>query len=165
MASQEFSFDIVSKVDLAEVKNSFNQAQKELENRYDFRGTSASLEFDGKEISMTADDEFRMDQLRDIVFSKLVKRNIDTRSIDYGKVEPGPGVSVKQKVTFKQGIAQDKAKALVKQIKENKALKVNAQIQGEELRISSKDKDDLQKAIAFVKGLTLDFPVDFVNYR
>ena len=165
MASQEFSFDIVSKVDLAEVKNAFNQAQKELENRYDFRGTSASLDFDEKEISMTADDEFRMDQLRDIVFNKLIKRNVDSRSIEYGKVEPGPGVSVKQKVTFKQGIAQDKAKALVKQIKENKALKVNAQIQGEELRISSKDKDDLQKAINFVKGLELEFPVDFVNYR
>ena len=165
MASQEFSFDIVSKVDLAEVKNAFNQAHKELENRYDFRGTSASLDYDEKEISMTADDDFRMDQLRDIVFNKLIKRNVDARSIEYGKVEPGPGISVKQKVTFKQGIAQDKAKALVKQIKENKALKVNAQIQGEELRISSKDKDDLQKAITFVKGLELDFPVDFVNYR
>jgi len=106
-----------------------------------------------------------MDQLRDIVFSKLIKRNIDARSIDYGKVEPGPGISVKQKVAFKQGIEQDKAKALVKQIKENKALKVNAQIQGEELRISSKDKDDLQKCITFVKGLELEFPVDFVNYR
>lgn len=165
MASQEFSFDIVSKVDLAEVKNAFNQAEKELQNRYDFRGSSANIEFDGKEISMTADDEFRMDQLRDIVLSKLIKRNIDTRSIDYGKVEPGPGISVKQKVAFKQGIAQDKAKSLVKEIKDNKALKVNAQIQGEELRVSSKDKDSLQKAIQFVKSLDLDFPVDFVNYR
>lgn len=164
MASTEFSFDIVSRVDHAEVKNAFNQAQKELENRYDFKGTSAEINYDGKEISMVADDEFRMDQLRDIVFSKLIKRNVDARSIEYGKVEPGSGVSVRQKVTFKSGIAQDKAKALVKQIKD-KGLKVNAQIQGEELRVTSKSKDDLQKAIQFVKGLDLEFPVDFVNFR
>ncbi|MBS1721815.1 MAG: YajQ family cyclic di-GMP-binding protein [Armatimonadetes bacterium] len=164
MASQEFSFDVVSKVDLAEVKNAVNQAQKELENRYDFRGSAAKIEFDEKEISLTADDEFRMGQLKDIVFSKLVKRNIDTRSIEYGKLEPGPGVSVKQKVTFKQGIEQDAAKSLIKQIKD-KGLKVNAQIQGDQLRVSSKSKDDLQKAIQFLKGLELAFPVDFVNYR
>lgn len=164
MASQDFSFDIVSRVDLAEVKNAVNQAQKELENRYDFRGTAAKIEYDEKDISLTADDDFRMDQLKDIVFSKLIKRSVDARSIEYGKLEPGPGISVKQKITFKQGIEQDKAKALVKQIKE-KGLKVNAQIQGEELRVSSKSKDDLQKAITFVKGLELEYPVDFVNFR
>ncbi|MBS1714785.1 MAG: YajQ family cyclic di-GMP-binding protein [Armatimonadetes bacterium] len=164
MATQEFSFDIVSKVDLAEVKNAVNQAQKELENRYDFRGTAAKIDFDEKEVSLTADDEFRMDQLKDIVFSKLIKRNVDARSIEYGKLEPGPGISVKQKVTFKQGIEQDKAKSLVKQIKD-KGLKVNAQIQGEQLRVSGKSKDDLQKAITFVKSLDLEFPVDFINYR
>ena len=164
MATQDFSFDIVSKVDMAEVKNAVNQAQKELENRYDFRGSSAKIEFDDKEISLTADDEFRMDQLKDIVFSKLIKRNVDARSIEYGKLEPGPGVSVKQKITFKQGIEQDKAKALVKQIKD-KGLKVNAQIQGDALRVSGKAKDDLQKAITFVKSLDLEFPVDFTNYR
>ena len=164
MASTEFSFDIVSRVDRAEVKNAFNQAQKELENRYDFRGTSAKLEYDEKEISLTADDEFRMDQLKDIIFSKLIKRSVDARSIEYGKMEPGPGISVKQKLTFKQGIPMDQAKSLVKQIKD-KGLKVNAQIQGEELRVSAKSKDDLQKAIVYVKGLDLPFPVDFVNYR
>lgn len=164
MASQEFSFDIVSKVDMAEVKNAVNQAQKELENRYDFRGTAAKIDFDEKDVSLTADDEFRMDQLKDIVFSKLIKRNVDARSIEYGKMEPGPGVSVKQKVSFKQGIEQDKAKSLIKQIKD-KGLKVNAQIQGDQLRVSGKSKDDLQKAITFVKSLDLEFPVDFINYR
>ncbi len=164
MATQEFSFDIVSKADMSEVKNAFNQAHKELENRYDFRGTTAKIEFDDKEISMTADDEFRMDQLRDIVFSKLIKRGVDARSLEYGKIEPGPGVSVKQKLGFKQGIPQDAAKSLVKQIKD-KGLKVNAQIQGDAVRVSSKAKDDLQKTIQFVKGLELAFPVDFVNYR
>jgi uncharacterized protein YajQ (UPF0234 family) len=105
-----------------------------------------------------------MDQLKDIVFSKLIKRGIDARSIEWGKLEPGAGISVKCKLNFKTGIAQDKAKALIKQIKE-KGLKVQAQIQGEEVRVTSKSKDDLQKAIAFVKGLDLDYPVDFVNYR
>ncbi len=164
MASQDFSFDIVSRVDLAEVKNAVNQAQKELANRYDFRGCIASIDFDGKEISLVGDDEFRMSQLKDILFSKLIKRNVDSRCIEYGKLEPGSGVSVKQKVTFKQGIEQQKAKSLVKEIKD-KGLKVNAQIQGEELRVSSKSKDDLQKTITFVKGLDLDYPVDFVNFR
>jgi hypothetical protein len=164
VASQEFSFDIVSRVDLNEVKNAFNQATKELENRYDFRGSVAKIEFDGKELKVTAEDEFRLEQVRDIVFSKLVKRGVDPKMVEYGKVEPGAGVSVHQSVKFKQGIAQDKAKALAKQIKE-KGLKVHAQIQGEELRVSGKDKDDLQKAIQFVKSLDLDYAVEFTNYR
>jgi cyclic-di-GMP-binding protein len=162
--AQEFSFDIVSRVDLNEVKNAHNQAVKELENRYDFRGSIAKIEFDGKEISLTAEDEFRLEQVRDIVFSKLVKREVDAKMIEFGKIEPGAGVSVRQKVTFKQGIPQDQAKSLVRQIKD-KGLKVNAQIQGEELRVSGKAKDDLQKAITFVKSLDLPFAVDFVNYR
>lgn len=164
MAAVDFSFDIVSRADLMEVKNAIDQAQKELHNRYDLKGTKCAIEAEKDDITMIADDEFRMDQLKDIVFSKLIKRGIDARQIEYGKLEPGAGISVKCKLTFKQGIAQDKAKALIKQIKD-KGLKVNAQIQGEEVRVSSKSKDDLQKAITFVKGLDLDFPVNFVNYR
>ena len=105
-----------------------------------------------------------MDQLKDIFVSKLLKRGIDMRQIGWGKVEHGSGVSIRQKVEFTKGIPQDKAKALAKQIKD-KALKVTTQIQGDELRVLGKDKDDLQKTIVFVKGLELDFPVDFVNYR
>lgn len=164
MAAQEFSFDVVSRVDLNEVKNAFNQATKELDNRYDFRGSIAKIEFDGKEMKVTAEDEFRLEQVRDIVFSKLVKRGIDPKMVEYGKIEPGAGVSVHQAVKFKQGIAQDQARALVKQIKD-KGLKVHAQIQGEELRVSGKSKDDLQKAIQFIKGLDLEFAVEFTNYR
>jgi uncharacterized protein YajQ (UPF0234 family) len=164
MAAQEYSFDIVSSVDLNEVKNAHNQAAKELENRYDFRGSNAKIEFDGKEITLTAEDEFRLEQVRDIVFSKLVKRGVEAKMTEYGKPEPGAGVSVRQKVTFKQGLAQDHAKALVKQIKD-KGLKVNAQIQGEQVRVSAKSKDDLQKVIQFVKGLDLPYSVDFTNYR
>jgi len=165
MAAQDFSFDIVSRVDLMELKNAVSQAEKELANRYDLKGTKCEILHEKDEVSLIADDEFRMQQLQDIVFSKLIKRGIDGRSIEWGKIEPGAGLSVKCKLNLTQGIAQDKAKALTKQIRDNKALKVQSQIQGEEVRVSAKSKDDLQKAIAFVKGLDLDYPVDFVNYR
>jgi cyclic-di-GMP-binding protein len=164
MAAQDFSFDIVSRADMMEVKNAIDQAQKELHNRYDLKGTKCEITAEKDDYTLIADDEFRMDQLKDIVFSKLIKRNIDARQIDWGKLEPGAGISVKQKLTFKTGIAQEKAKPLIKQIKD-KGLKVQAQIQGEEIRVSSKSKDDLQKTMTFVKSLDLDFPVNFVNYR
>ncbi len=164
MATQEFSFDIVSKADMMEVKNAVNQATKELDNRYDFRGSMASISLEKDEINLVADDEFRMEQLREIVVSKLLKRGIEYKMVEQGKVEPGSGISVKQKLTFKNGIPQEQAKALVKQIKE-KGLKVNAQIQGEEVRVSGKAKDELQKAIQFVKGLDLPYSVDFVNLK
>jgi len=164
MATQDFSFDIVSRADMMEVKNAIDQAQKELHNRYDLKGTKCAIEAEKDLYTLIADDEFRMNQLKDIVFSKLIKRGIDARQIDWGKLEPGAGISVKSKLTFKVGIAQDNAKALIKQIKD-KGLKVNAQIQGEEVRVSAKVKDDLQKTIQFVKGLELDYPVSFVNYR
>lgn len=164
MAAVDFSFDIVSKADLMEVKNAIDQAQKELSNRYDMKGTKAEILHEKEDITLIADDEFRMDQLKDIVFSKMLKRGIDARQIEWGKLEPGAGISVRCKLTLKQGIAQDKAKALVKQIRD-KGFKVQPQIQGDEVRVSSKSKDDLQKAMAFVKGLDLEYPVNFVNFR
>lgn len=164
MAVQDFSFDIVSRADKMEVKNAVGQAEKELANRYDLKGTKCEIVHEKDDVSLIADDEFRMQQLQDIVFSKLIKRGIDARSIEWGKIEPGAGISVKCKLTLKQGIPQDKAKALIKQIRD-KGFKVQAQIQGEEVRVTSKSKDDLQKTITFVKGLDLEFPVDFVNMR
>lgn len=162
----DFSFDIVSKVDPMEVKNAMDQADKELLNRYDFKGTKAELIFDGKlDIVLVADDEFRMDQLKDVVFSKMLKRGIDARQIEWGKVEEAGNLTVRCKLELKQGISQDKAKDLTKKIRENKGLKVNSQIQGDEVRVSAKSKDDLQKTIQFVKGLDLDYPVDFINFR
>ena len=149
---------------MMEVKNALGQADKELSNRYDLKGTKCEILTDKDDITMIADDEFRMDQIKDILFSKLLKRGIDARQIEWGKIEPGAGISVRMKVTFKTGIPQDKAKPLTKQIRD-KGLKVQAQIQGEEVRVTSKSKDDLQKAMAFVKTLDLDFPVDFVNFR
>lgn len=162
----DFSFDIVSKVDPMEIKNAMDQADKELLNRYDFKGTKAEIVFDGKlDIVLVADDDFRMDQLKDIVFSKMLKRGIDARQISWGKVEEAGNLTVRCKLELKQGISQDKGKALTKMIRDNKALKVNSQIQGEEVRVSGKSKDDLQKTIQFVKGLDLDYPVDFINFR
>jgi cyclic-di-GMP-binding protein len=110
------------------------------------------------------DDEFRLGQLKDIFESKMIKRGIELRQLDYGKIEPGSGISVRQKVTLKQGIKQDDAKPLIKQIKD-KGLKVQAQIQGDAVRVSGKDKDELQKAISFVKGLDFPVPLKFENYR
>ncbi len=164
MATVDFSFDIVSKADLMEVKNAIGQAEKELSNRYDLKGTKCEIIHEKEDITLVADDDFRMQQLQDIVFSKLIKRGIDARQVEWGKPEPAAGISIKVKLTLKQGIAQDKAKALTKQIRD-KGLKVNAQIQGDEVRVSSKSKDDLQKAITFVKGLDLEYPVDFINFR
>jgi uncharacterized protein YajQ (UPF0234 family) len=164
MASTEFSFDIVSKVDQQEVKNAVDQAQKELMNRFDLKGTNSEIEPEKDKIMLTGGDEGKLKQVRDILFSKLVKRGIDARAIDYGKEEPATGMTVRQAVTFKDGISQDHAKGLVKKIKDS-GLKVHAQIQGDQLRVSGKSKDDLQKAIQFVKTLDLEFAVDFINFR
>lgn len=164
MATADFSFDIVSRADMMEVKNAIDQAQKELANRYDFRGSKAEILHEKEDITLIAEDEFRMEQLKDIVFSKMLKRGIDARQIDWGKPEPATGLTIKLKMILKTGIEQDKAKALIKQIRD-KGLKVQAQIQGEEVRVSSKSKDDLQKTITFVKGLDLPYPVNFVNFR
>ena len=164
MAAVDSSFDIVSRADMMEVKNAIDQAQRELENRYDFKGTMAEIRHEKEDITLVADDEFRMDQLKDIVISKMIKRGIDFRQLDWGKIEHGTGISIRQKLILKTGIAQDQAKPLIRQIKD-KGFRVQTQIQGDEIRVSSKSKDDLQKVITFVKGLELEFPVNFVNFR
>lgn len=164
MAAVEFSFDVVSKVDLMEVKNALGQAEKELASRYDLKGSKCEILTVKDDTTLIADDEFKMDQLKDIVFSKLLKRGIDSRSVKWEDSEPGAGISIRVKMTFTQGIEQKKAKELVKEIKAT-GVKVNAQIQGEEVRVSAKSKDDLQKAMAAIKAMKLDYPVDFTNYR
>lgn len=164
MAGAEFSFDVVCRVDAQEVRNAVDQAKKELANRWDLKNTNTEIEFEKDQITLHAGDEGKLIQLKDILFSKLVRRGIDARQIDYGKIEPASGLTVKQQVLLKQGISQDQARALIKAIKDS-GLKVQAQIQGEEVRISGKSKDDLQKAIAKIKLLDLEFPAEFVNYR
>ncbi|MEO7454564.1 MAG: YajQ family cyclic di-GMP-binding protein [Fimbriimonadales bacterium] len=162
--AKEFSFDIVSRVDQQEVKNAIDQAKRELANRYDFKGSAAGIEHNAEKIELVGDDEFKLQQLRDIVESKLIKRGIDLRHVDYGKIVPGAKMTVDQTLTLKQGIEQDLGKTITKAIRDSK-IKVTSQIQGEELRVSGKDKDDLQKVMTLVKGLDLPVPVDFVNYR
>lgn len=164
MAAKESSFDIVSKVDKQEVRNGVDQAQRELANRYDFKGSKCEIRFENDELTLVADDDFKMEQLKDIVVSKLLKRGIDIRQIDYGKQEAGTGLTLRLPVKFKAGISQDQAKPMIKQIRD-KGLKVQAQIQGDAIRVSGKDKDELQKTITFVKALKLEFPVSFENYR
>ncbi len=164
MAVTEFSFDIVSRVDQQEVRNAVDQAQKELVNRFDLKGTGTEILFEKDEITLLGGDEGKLRQLRDILFGKLVKRGIDPRQVDYGKEEPASGMSVRQKVIFKTGISQDAGKDLSKKIRDL-GLKVNAQIQGDQLRVSGKSKDDLQKVMQFVKAADLAFPVEFTNYR
>ena len=164
MAGDLFSFDIVSKLSMQEVRNAVDQAQKELMNRFDFKGSKSDILFEKDQITLIADDEYKLKQLKDILAGKFIKRNIDLRSIDYDKIEPATGMTVRQKVIFKQGISQEQAKPLIKQIKDN-GLKVQTQIQGDEIRVSSKSKDELQKVMTFIKQQELSYPVDFVNYR
>jgi uncharacterized protein YajQ (UPF0234 family) len=162
--AKDSSFDIVSRVDQQEVKNAIDQAKRELANRYDFKGSASDIMHNVEKIELVSDDEFKLQQLRDIVESKLIKRGIDLRHVEYGKITPGAKMTVDQTLTLKQGIEQDLGKTISKAIRDSK-LKVTSQIQGEELRVSGKDKDDLQKVINLVKGLDLPVPVDFVNYR
>jgi hypothetical protein len=164
MGAKDYSFDVVSRIDMQELRNAVLMAQKELANRFDFKNSVSEIQQEEDGITLISDDEFKLQQLRDILEGKLIKREVDLRLIEYAKPEKGSKGTVKQKVRYKQGISADAGRALVKRIKEA-GLKVQAQMQGDELRVFGKDKDELQKAIQFIKKLELDFPVDFLNYR
>lgn len=164
MAAAENSFDVVSNVDLQEVRNAVNQAEKEIVNRYDLKKAAAELRLEGEEISLKAADEFSVQQARDVLQSKLVKRGVNLKSLRYGKVEPASGGRARQKITLQQGIPIETAKKLVAEIK-TKKLKVQAAIQGDTVRVSGKNRDDLQAVIATLKALDLDIPLTFTNYR
>ena len=160
----EYSFDVVSRVEKQNLEDAVNQAQREIANRFDFKNSKSSVEQSGNTITIVADDDMKLKNVIDILQSKCVKRGVSLKALKYGKVEPASGGTLRQVVTAEQGIATERAKHLVQQIKASK-LKVTTQIQDEQLRVSSKSKDDLQKAIALIKGLDLDYPVQFVNYR
>lgn len=157
------SFDVVSEVDMHELNNSIDQTQREIGTRYDFKGTSAAIEQKENIITITGDSDFQLDQVRDVLYQKMVKRGVDIASLETGKTETS-GKGVKQDVTIKQGIDKEQAKKLVKLIKESK-LKVQAAIQGEQVRVTGKKRDDLQEVIAFLKGAKLDLPLQYVNFR
>ena len=160
----DFSFDIVSKIEKQSLEDAVNQAQREIATRFDFKNSKSSIEQAGTAITIVADDEMKLRNVIDILQNKCVKRGISLKALTYGKVEPASQGSLRQVVTVEEGIATDRAKKLVQAIKDAK-LKVSTQIQDEQLRVSSKSKDDLQKAITLVKGMDLEYPVQFVNYR
>jgi cyclic-di-GMP-binding protein len=158
------SFDIVSDVNRQEVKNAIEQANKEVANRYDFKGSDARVEQNELDLTVYADDPFKLGQVMDVLRGRLAKRGVDVRCLEPGSVEKISGDKVKQPLKVKVGIAQDKAKGIQKLIKDAK-LKVAASIQGDALRVSGGKKDDLQAAIQLVKGSVSDLPLQFINFR
>ena len=160
------SFDIVSDVDFQEVDNALNQALKEIKMRFDFKGSKSDITFkkEDKKLSFLADDEMKLKNLHDILEGKLAKRGVSVKSLKYGESEKAMDGMVRQEVEIIQGIPQEKAKEIVKQIKELK-LKVQSSIQGDEIRVSGKSRDDLQYVIQAVKTKNPDIPLQFVNYR
>lgn len=158
------SFDIVSDLDFNEVTNAVDQATREVGTRYDFKGSSAAVEKVEKTLVMHADSEFQLEQLSLIVYQKLSKRGIDVRAIEAGKVESVSGNKAKQVLTLKTGIGKELAKDIVKRIKESK-LKVQAAIQGEQVRVTGKKRDDLQEVMALLRAAELDQPLQFENFR
>lgn len=162
--AKENSFDIVSKTDFAEVTNALNQTAKEVSQRFDFKGSKATVELADKDLLLSAEDETKLRNMNDILQGKLVKRGISLKALDYQKIEPAAGGTVRQVVKIQQGIPTDKAKEIVKFIKDSK-LKVQASIQGETVRISGKDRDTLQDVIAALKGRDFGIDMQFDNYR
>jgi len=162
--AQDFSFDVVSKTDMQEVANAVQQAQKELAQRVDFKGSKSSIELTAEEIVLVSDDEGKLRSVRDILEGRLVKRHVALKALEYGKLEDASLGTVRQKEKIVQGIESEKAKAIVKTIKDAK-LKVQASIQSDQVRVTSRNKDELQRAIALIKERDFGIPLQFTNYR
>jgi len=158
------SFDVVSQVNLPEVGNAVAQAQKEIAQRFDLKGTAAGLTLSGTELTLTANDEFGLKAVNDLLQNKLVKRNVPLKALSYGTIEPAAKATVRQVVTIQQGIATEKAKEIVKAIKDAK-LKVQAAIQGDQVRVTGKKKDDLQSVISLLRAGDFGLPLQFTNFR
>lgn len=160
----EFSFDVVSEVDLAEVRNAVDQSLRELANRYDFKNSVSNIELEGTVLKLHSEDEFKLKALIDILQGKLIRRNVSIKALDYGKVEPAAKATVRQEIKLKQGLEQDVAKKIAKLIKDS-GKKVTTQIQGDQVRVTAKSKDDLQAVIALLKAADLPCDLQFTNYR
>ncbi|MEM9705098.1 MAG: YajQ family cyclic di-GMP-binding protein [Pseudomonadota bacterium] len=158
------SFDVVSEIDLAEADNAIQNVTREIGTRYDFKGSKSTVEMSEGVITINADDDMKLRQMHEILQGNMQKRGIEPGSLDYQKVEQAAGQSVRQNVLLKQGITKDLAKDLVKKIKAEK-FKVQVAVQGEELRVTGKKRDDLQAVIAFLKGMGLEQPLQFKNFR
>ena len=158
------SFDVVSQVDRQEIDNAVNQARKEISQRYDFKGTKTEIVLEKDQLQIVSDDDFRVKAVVDVLQSKMVRRNVPLKALVYGKIEPAAGGLAKQTITVQQGIDTDKARQIVKIVKDSK-LKVQSQIQGDQVRVSGKKRDDLQAAIQLLKVQDLSLPLQFINYR
>ncbi|KVD71288.1 nucleotide-binding protein [Burkholderia sp. ABCPW 14] len=158
------SFDVVSEANMIEVKNAVEQSNKEISTRFDFKGSDARVEQKERELTLYADDEFKLGQVKDVLIGKLAKRNVDVRFLDYGKIEKIGGDKVKQVATIKKGVSGDLAKKVVRIVKDSK-IKVQASIQGDAVRVSGAKRDDLQSVIALLRKDVTDTPLDFNNFR
>jgi uncharacterized protein YajQ (UPF0234 family) len=162
--AQQNSFDIVSEVDSAEITNALNQTLKEVRQRFDFKGSAADVVLEKTELVLTAEDETRLRNMNDILQQKLVRRGVPLKALSYGKIEPAAGGTVRQRAQIQQGIPQEKAKEVVKFIKDSK-VKVQASIQGDIVRVSGRDRDTLQDVIARLKDKDFGIHMQFTNYR
>lgn len=162
--AQQNSFDIVSQVDRAEVNNALDQTMKEVRQRFDFKGSKAEVVAEKDELILTAEDETRLRNMNDIMQQKLVRRGVPLKALSYGRVEPAAGGTVRQNVAIQQGIPSDKAKEVVKFIKETK-VKVQAAIQGDVVRVTGRDRDTLQEVITQLKAKDFQINMEFTNYR
>jgi cyclic-di-GMP-binding protein len=158
------SFDIVSKTDMAEVDNALNNIRREIETRYDFKGSNCRIELTDPTITIHADDDLKLKQMHELLQMHLTRRKVDAGVLDYQTPENSAGQSVRQTVVVRQGIDKELAKKLVKQIKGSK-IKAQVAIQGDELRVTGKKRDDLQEVIAFCKGLKFELPLQYINFR
>jgi hypothetical protein len=162
--AQQNSFDIVSQVDRAEIMNAINQTMKEVRQRFDFKGSKAEVSLEEKDLVLAAEDETKLRNMNDILQQKLVRRGVPLKALEYGSVEPAAGASVRQRAAIQQGIPQEKAKEIVKLVKDSKA-RVQASIQGDLVRVSGKDRDTLQQVIATLKAKDFGINMQFTNYR
>ncbi|MBW6495315.1 MAG: YajQ family cyclic di-GMP-binding protein [Burkholderiaceae bacterium] len=158
------TFDVTLEADLVEVRNALDQANREISTRFDFKGSDARIEHKDRELTVFADDDFKLGQVRDVMLSKFAKRGVDVRFLDYGEPQKMGGDKMKQVVTIRHGLSGEAAKRIVKLIKESK-LKVQSSIQGDAVRVTGAKRDDLQGAIALVKEKVTDLPLSFGNFR
>ncbi len=163
--AQDNSFDIVSKVDIQEVRNAIDQAMKEIRQRFDLKDNHSDVSLEGHDaIQLASSNEYKLEAVKDILAQKLVKRGVSLKNLTYGKIEPSSGQSVRQKISLQQGIPVEKAKEIVRLVKDSKK-KAQASIQGDTVRISSKDRDELQAIIALLRAKDLGLELQFTNYR
>ena len=162
--AKDSSFDIVSEVNMQEVMNAVNQAKKEISQSYDFKGSKTEVSLDDSSIKIVTEDDFRLKSVIDVLKTRLVSRKVAIKNLEYGKLEDASGGMVRQVITIRQGIETEKAKAIVKDIK-NAKLKVQASIQGDQVRVSGKNKDDLQAVIGMLREKDYGLELQFTNYR